>query len=131
MDFLRKPLSLFDQGKLYPMFKDQQISTSFIDSVAEALEKIIEGNKKGIFHASSEDVGTPFEIISYLIEKARGVKNAVKSSSLTEFVKTVDNPVRYPKFGGLSVAKTEKELGIKFGTWREIVDRFIDQISTS
>lgn len=131
MDFLRKPLSLFDEGKLYPMFNDQQVSISFVDSIAEALDKIIEGGKKGIFHASSEDTGTPFEIFTYLIEMARGVKDAVKPSSLDEFIKTVDNPVRYPKFGGLKVEKTEKELGIRYGTWKEIVDRFVSQLKTN
>ena len=129
-DYLRKPLSLFDEGKLYQMFDDQQISISFVDSIAEALDKIIEGKKIGIFHASSEDVGTPFEIISYLIEKARGVKDAVKPSSLSKFIKIVDNPVRYPKFGGLKVEKTEKELGIKYGTWKQIVDRFVEQLNS-
>ncbi|KKR70148.1 MAG: dTDP-4-dehydrorhamnose reductase [Candidatus Woesebacteria bacterium GW2011_GWA2_40_7b] len=129
-DYLRKPLSLFDEGKLYPMFNDQQVSISFVDSIAEALDKIIDGDKRGVFHASSEDTGTPFEIITYLIEKARGVKNAVKPSSLAEFVKTVDNPVRYPKFGGLRVEKTEKELGIKFGNWKNIVDEFVGQLNS-
>ena len=129
-DYLRKPLSLFDEGKLYPMFNDQQVSISFVDSIAEALDKIIEGGKRGIFHASSEDTGTPFEIITYLLEKARAVKNAVKPSSLAEFVKTVDNPVRYPKFGGLKVEKTEKELGIKFGNWKNIVDEFVGQLNS-
>ena len=129
-DYLRKPLSLFDEGKLYPMFNDQQVSISFVDSIAEALDKIIDGDKRGVFHASSEDTGTPFKIITYLIEKARGVKNAVKPSSLAEFVKTVDNPVRYPKFGGLRVEKTEKELGIKFGNWKNIVDEFVGQLNS-
>lgn len=125
LDFLRKPLSLFDQGKLYPMFSDQQISIVFIDDVCDALQRIIVQNKRGIFHASSCDVGSPFEIVGYLLEKTRGVKNAVKASSLDEFLKTVDNPVRYPKFGGLKVEKTEDSLGIKFKTWREMVDDFI------
>lgn len=71
LDYLRKPLSLFDQGKLYPMFDDQQISITFIDEIAETLGKIIDGNKTGIFHASSRDVSTPFELISYLLEKVR------------------------------------------------------------
>jgi hypothetical protein len=51
---------------------------------------------------------------SYLIEKTRGVKNAVKPLLLDEFLKTVACPVRYPKFGGLKVIKTEKELGLSF-----------------
>jgi dTDP-4-dehydrorhamnose reductase len=128
LDYLKKPLSLYDSKKLYPMFTDQQVSIVIVDKVAEALDKIIEGKKKGIFHASSDNTSTPFELISYLIEKARGVRDVVKPISLAEFIKTVDSPVRYPKFGGLKVEKTEKELGIKFGTWREMVDKFVSQL---
>jgi dTDP-4-dehydrorhamnose reductase len=123
LDYLRKPLSLYDEGKLYPMFTDQQVSIAFVDEVAMALEKIIDGNFKGIFHASSRDTSTPFELVSYMIEKARGKKDAVTGVSIDDFLKGVDNPVRYPKFGGLKVEKTEKELGIKFSTWKQIVDK--------
>jgi|SRR3989344_1510312 len=128
LDYVRKPLSLFDQGSLYPMFSDQQVSATFIDEFCLALEKIIELDKRGIFHASSSDLTSPHELVTYLLEKARGVKDVVMPSSLDEFLKTVDNPVRYPKYGGLRVEKTENELGIKFGTWRQMVDEFISQI---
>lgn len=128
LDYLRTPLSLFDQSKLYPMFNNQQISIVSVEKVAEALFKIVDGNKKGIFHASSSDVSTPFELVSYMIEKARGVKDVVKPITLEEFLVKVDNPVRYPKFGGLKVEKTENELGIKFGSWRQMVDDFVSKI---
>lgn len=124
LDYVRKPLSLYDQGKLYPMFTDQQVSVVLVDDVARVLEKIIEKDAKGVFHASSEDTTTPYELTSYVIEKVRGVKNAVKPSSLDDFLKTAGNPVRYPKFGGLRVEKTEKQLGISLGTWKDMVDRF-------
>ena len=127
LDYLRKPLKLFDEGKLYPMFSDQQVSISFIDEVCKTLEEIVVGNHYGIFHASSRDTTTPYEIVSYLIEKVRGKKNAVVKSSLDEFLKKVDNPVRYPKYGGLKVKESEKKLGMIFSTWREIVDKLVKQ----
>lgn len=123
LDYLRKPLSLYDEGKLYPMFTDQQVSIAFVDEVAIALEKIIDGGFNGIFHAGSRDTSTPFELVSYMIEKARGKKDAVKEVSIDDFLKGVDNPVRYPKYGGLKVENTERRLGIKFSSWREIVDK--------
>lgn len=123
LDYLRKPLSLYDEGKLYPMFTDQQVSIAFVDEVAKALGKIIDGNFKGIYNASSRDTSTPFELVSYMVEKARGKKNVVKGISVDDFLKNVDNPVRYPKFGGLKVENTEKKLGIKFSSWRQIVDK--------
>lgn len=127
LDYLRKPLSLFDEGKLYPMFSDQHVSIAFVDEIAKTLEKIIDGGERGIFHASSRDTTTPYELVFYMIEKVRGKKSVVKSASLKEFLKTVDNPVRYPEFGGLAVENTEKRLAMKFSTWKEIVDALISQ----
>jgi hypothetical protein len=57
-----------------------------------------------------------------MLEKARGVKNIVKPISVDEFLKTAGNPVRYPKYGGLKVGSTQKELGMKFRAWKQIVD---------
>jgi len=123
LDFLRKPLALYDQGKLYPMFNDQQVTISFIDEISLALEKIIDGRIRGNFHASTPDITTPYEIVSYLLWKARGVKNAVKASSIDEFLKSTGaSPVRYAKYGGLEVEKTEEALGIKFSPWRQVVE---------
>lgn len=131
LDYIRKPLSLFDQGKLYPLFTDQQVSITYIDEACQAINKIIEGKISGIFHASTPDTTTPYDLISFVIEKVRGVKDAVKTSSLDEFLKTVDNPVRYPKYGGLKVEKTERVLGIKFSSWREVVEKLASDLSTS
>lgn len=127
LDYLRKPLRLFDEGKLYPMFNDQWVSITLVDKVAEALNAIVDQEEFGVFHAGSENTATPYELTTYLLEKARGVKKAVKPSSLDEFLKTVDNPVRYPKFGGLKVEKTQKALGVEFGTWQEMIDEFVRQ----
>ena len=126
LDYLRKPLSLFDQGKLYPLFNDQQVTITFIDEACLALEKIIDGKIYGNFHASTPDLSTPFELVSYLIKKARGVKNVVKPTSLNEFLKSPGiSPVRYQKFGGLKVEETQEALGIKFSPWKKVIDQLV------
>jgi dTDP-4-dehydrorhamnose reductase len=124
LEYVRKPLSLFDQGKLYQMFSDQQVSVVFVDDVATTLDKIIEKDAKGVFHASSKDTTTPYELTSYVIEQVRGVKNVVKPCLLDDFLKSVGNPVIYPKYGVLKVEKTEERLCISFSTWKDMVDRF-------
>ncbi len=126
LDYLRKPLSLFDQGKLYPLFNDQQVTITFIDEACLGLEKIIDGKVYGNFHASTPDLSTPYELVSYLIEKARGLKNVVKSSSLDEFLKVPGiSSVRYQKFGGLRVEETQEILKIKFSPWRKVIDQLV------
>lgn len=126
LDFIRKPLKLFDEGKLYPMFTDQKLSISFVDEICAVLEKLLENDYYGIFHSSSCDTTNPYELVSYLLEKYKGVKNVVNKSSLDEFVKSSNiEPFRYPKHGGLIVEKTEKKLGLKFRSWKQIVDQLI------
>ena len=127
LDYLRKPLSLFDKGELYPLFSDQQVSISFIDEVAQVAETIIKKRYYGIFHASTRDLTTPFEIVSYLIKKVRDKNAIIKSGSIEEFYKKGGNPVRYPRWGGLKVEKTQKTLGISFSSWKEVVDKLIKQ----
>ena len=119
LDYLRKPLDLFNQGKLYPLFTDQQISLTFIDETCQALQKIIDQNLSGVFHMSCPDTATPYEIITYLLQKLGKDISSVQKSSV--------DPKRYPKFGGLKVEETEKRLGIKFSTWKEIVNKLVEQ----
>ena len=127
LDYLRKPLKLFDEDKLYPMFSDQQISISFIDEVCQTIDRLLETKRSGIFHCSSSNLTTPHELISYLLEKSRNKKDGVVKSSLSDFLKTVNNPVRYPKYGGLKSDWTSRELGTRFSTTEEIVNTLIKQ----
>ncbi len=117
LDFLRKPLDLFNQGKLYPLFIDQQISMTFIDEACIYLQKIIDQNLTGIFHMSCPDTTTPYEIITYLLQKLGKDISGIQKSSV--------DPKRYPKFGGLTPS-------FEFNPWRQIVDKLIEQgIATS
>lgn len=127
LDYLRKPLKQFDENKLIPLFSNQLVSFSFIDEVVLALDKIIELRKTGIYHAGSSDLTNPLELISYLLRKARNYENELKSWTIEDFFATGASPVRYPKFGGLKVEKTEKELGIDFSPWRQIIDKLVEQ----
>ena len=128
LDFLRNPLTLYDEGKLYPLYSDQQISISFVDEACKAIEKMIKDNKTGVFHASSGDTTTPLEIISYMLEKTRKVKDVIAGITLEEYLKqSGDSPLRYPKYGGLSIKVTEQKLGMKVSSWHQIVDKLISQ----
>lgn len=127
VDYLRKPLQLYREDKLYPLFYDQQISITFIDEACLAIDRIISDKKTGIYHSCSSDTTTPHELVSYFLKKLEGNDIKVKKASLDEFLKQVDNPVRYPKYGGLKVEETEKKLGIKFSSWKEIIDELVKQ----
>ncbi len=128
LDYIRKLLSLYDEGKLYSLFSDQQITITFIDEACRALDAIIIGDIKGTFHASSSDVTTPYNLISEVLKKTRGKINVVDPISLDDFLKDRDVPVyRYPRFGGLDTSETEGKLDLKFSTCRQMIEELVKQ----
>jgi len=126
-DFARKILDLYDNNNLFPLFTDQIITPCFIDYMVEPLSMIVEEKKEGMFHLVSSDAGSYFEVGSYILEKGRGVVGVAKESSLVEFMKTPGRNKR-PIFGGLATEKTQEKLGMKFKSWREMVDEFAAQL---
>jgi len=128
-DFARKILELYDAGTLYPLFTDQIITPIFIDDLVPALAELIELQEPGNYHIVSADAVSYYAFGEYLLAKARGVKNAPQKASLTEFMKNPGRNKR-PIFGGLNTLKTQKALNMKFKTWREMTDEFVNQLKT-
>lgn len=128
-DYLRGPLELYDQRKLYPLIKDQRVTISFIDEIADSLDKIIQNNIHSTVHVASSDLGTPYKIISNMLEKTRDVAaEDIQTITYDKFLEKTNSPsYRYPKYGGLMVTKSEKKLNTNFRTWQQIIDKLIDQ----
>ncbi len=126
LDYIRGALKKFAEGKMYPLFDDQQICISYIDEVADTLSKIIETDSHGVFHCSS-DTTTPYELISYVVDQLGEDASLVKSASINEFLKSQANPNRYPVWGGLRTVITEEALEMHFSTWQTVVEYLIGQ----
>lgn len=127
LDYLRKPLKLYNEGILYPVFFDQQISITFIDELCETVSKILTDKITGVYHCASDNTTSPYEIISYLIEAKYGVKNAVKCESINNYLSTSNTSLRYPIYGGLSCKISQNILGMKYSSWKQVVDKLIVQ----
>lgn len=130
LDYLRKPIQLYEEGKLYPLFTDQKLTTLFVDDGCKVLDKLIETEATGIFHASCTDLASPYDHVLYALEKIKGTKVELKTGSIEEFLKTATSTVRYPQFGGLKTEKTQEKLGMKFREWREMIDEFVEQLKS-
>lgn len=117
LDYLHKPLDLFNQGKLYPLFTDQQVGLTFVDVACLAIQKIIDLNVSGVFNVASTDVSSPYEIITYWLQK--------HGKDISGVQKTLVDPKRHPQFIGLKSQETQERLGMKFSSWREIVEKLL------
>lgn len=127
LDYAKNYLKLYDENKLFPIFSDQILSVLLLDDLIPALEKIISLKENGIYHVVSSDTTTPFEFANYLLEKARGVNNVIEKSSMEEFL-NVEGRTPRPILGGLKTEITEKKLRMKFKTWKEMVNSFVEKI---
>ncbi len=127
LDYVKNYLKLYDEGKLFPIFTDQIITPLNVDDLAEPLTKILNEEIGGVLHVVSRDTVTPFEFVEYLLKKARGADNVVQKGSMAEFLKAPGRTPR-PRLGGLKTEITQKVLGMKFKTWREMVDEFVGEL---
>lgn len=124
-DTIKKVLIPYDSGKTLTMFVDMHHSITDVASLTHVLVRLLKDKMTGIFHVSSENTCTPYELASYILQKSRGVRGVVQQSSLDDFYKKTGQLNRYAKTSGLDVTKTEARLDMKFGTWKEIIDRFV------
>lgn len=125
LDYIRGPLKRFAEGKMYPLFNDQQVSISYINEVSSTIQKIIDGGYTDtIFHCTS-DTTTPYELIKRVLDELGEDTSALKSSSIIEFLKTQENPARYAVYSGLKAKKTEDLLETHFSSWQTVIDHLI------
>ncbi|MDP3918082.1 MAG: sugar nucleotide-binding protein [Candidatus Woesebacteria bacterium] len=124
LDFAKNYLKLYDEGKLFPIFIDQTLSVLNVDDLIDPLVKILNEEIIGTFHLVSSDTTTSFDFVEYLLLKARNVNGVVQKGSMKEFLK-VEGRTPRPRLGGLKTEITQEKLGMKFKTWREMVDDFV------
>lgn len=124
-DLYRRTLKAFKAGELYPMFNDQQMTPTFIDDLAPAIDLLLQNNQTGIFHLASPTLVTPFDLTKKLIATFGGDPSVVKPGSIAEFLKSGDKTPR-PVKGGLKVDKITR-LGFKPTTWDDGIQKIYEQ----
>lgn len=127
LDYVRKIVAAYDLKKPVRLFDDQHLTLTYVNDVSEAVFQIIQKDLQGIFHVSSANLFTPYELAEYTLDKARNVNGIVQRSSIEEFLKQPGNASRYPQYGGLKVQESQTKLGMQFKTWQEIINSLIKE----
>jgi dTDP-4-dehydrorhamnose reductase len=111
-DLARKILTLYKEGRLYPMFVDQWITPTFVDDLAPAIDTLLGHWTGGFFHVASPDVTTPFEFAVFLISTFFGshANRPISKGSIAEYL-AKENRLKIPVNATLKVGKIVK-LGV-------------------
>lgn len=124
-DFARSIIQKFDEGSIFPMFKDQIVTPTFIDDLTPAIELLISKNATGIYHVASPNTTTPFDFASYLLKTFGRDETQLKKGSIAEFIKGKSAAPR-PIKGGLDVEKISKA-GFVPTSWHDGINKIFDE----
>lgn len=112
-DYLNKLISLWRLNSHHAFYSDQRFPLTSFDDLARAIDKLIEKQVKGIYHVASPDLVSPYELISYYCRRLGLPTNEIVAQS---------SPLK-TRYHAISSVHTQNSLGLKFASWRQIVDR--------
>lgn len=128
LDFIRKIINKLKNQANLSLFDDQLITPTFIDNIAQSIDKIIELKPKGIYHCVGSTFISPYDLGLKICEYFNLNKTLIKPSSLVSYLK--ENPLLRPRplKSILSNLKIQRELGIKMLSVDEALQECVKQI---
>lgn len=123
-DFARWILRQSREGTLPPMYRDQQLTPTWIPDVTRTVEQVIREPIPGVVHCVSPDFTTPFEFAEEVRRCAGGHGPAVTESWLSDAPAAPGKAVR-PIRAGL-IASALPKRGVALTPWREGIRQMVD-----
>ena len=109
-DLVRKIIDTLRAGKTFNAVSNNEITPTFADDVAAALEVLINNNATGIYHVSGTAAWSVQEIARHVADVFNLDKTKVAPITHTEFQAMPGRAPR-PQYGGLSIELFETRFG--------------------
>jgi dTDP-4-dehydrorhamnose reductase len=116
-NMLKKALA----GDAVRVVEDQVLTPTYTVDLAKAVRQLIETEKFGLYHLSSEGQCSWYEFTRHIFECA-GVKANLTGCKTADFPR----PVKRPAYSVLSKAKLRK-LGLSIPTWQDALPRYLKE----
>ncbi len=124
LDYLKTALALQEKGKLYPLFTDQYFPLTDVSLLALAITTLIEKHMSGIYHVVSDDVVSPFELLSYALSILHKTPD-IKRITFADFMLSAQQPLRYTQSSALVGNETSSVLGLPMYSWKQVVNKCV------
>jgi dTDP-4-dehydrorhamnose reductase len=119
-NFLYKLTQWAANNAVLKISADETSVPTFTHDIVEATWMSLEKNLGGLFHLTSNDYASRYELARYFLKKAN-LNNMVIPVPIKYFKNIAERPV----FTVMSNQKLSNALGISFPDWREGVDRYL------
>lgn len=128
-DIIRKVLTKLQNGEEVKLFSDQICTYTFIDDIAQALNKFLTDKPTGIFHIVGSSSHSPYEMAKLIAKVFNLDENLVKPSSLDEYIKSQPEGSRPWQKTLITSNQKAKSLGLTFKTLEEGLVEIKNQLS--
>lgn len=108
-DFVRWVINSLGNNEKIRIVKDQINNPTFIDDLVQAISKIIEFRKTGVYNIGGKEFLSRYEFTNRIAEYFNLDKNLITPI----ITKELNQPARRPLKSGLLILKAETELGYK------------------
>ncbi|GBD88300.1 dTDP-4-dehydrorhamnose reductase [bacterium BMS3Abin03] len=108
-DFVRWVVQSLREGKEIRIVTDQINNPTFIDDLVQAVSKVIEFRKTGIYHVGGKEYLSRYEFTIMIADFFKLDKSLIKPI----ITKQLNQPARRPLRSGLVTLKAETQLGYK------------------
>ena len=121
-NFIHAILGAADAGKQLKVVIDEVANPTYNDDLADAMSKLIETGRYGIYHLCNAGYTSRYHFARYFLDKAGFNHIDIGRISHHEWARPSTPPV-YTSLANLSA----KNLGIEMRDWREAVDTFLEK----
>lgn len=104
-DIVRKTLAAIEKG--YPLFSNHYFGPTYIDDFAKVLDWVIRTGTTGLFHASSGEQWSDYQL-GLALKEQFNLTTDVKEGDLAEYLKTLNRP--YQKNTAMDASKLQQLL---------------------
>lgn len=119
-NFIQTILNAAQAGKQLRVVSDEVANPTYNDDLAEAITRLIESGRYGIYHLVNEGACSRYEFARYFLDKAGYQTTPVDKIYSREW----SRPSVPPTYSSLSNLAA-RSLGITLRPWREAVDAFL------
>lgn len=119
-NFIQAILSAAQAGKKLRVVTDEVANPTYNDDLADAIVKLIETGRYGIYHLVNEGACSRYEFARYFLDKAGYKDTPAEKITSTEWPR----PSLPPAYSSLSNLAA-RSLGITLRHWQEAVDAFL------
>ena len=111
-DWVQKILLQLQQGKLYPMFSDQQITLTWVDDIADGIKVMIDKQiNQQIFHLTGSSSHSPYQAARLIAQQFGYDPDQVKSASYQTYLQQhPDKANLWPQYLTISNQKVQQQL---------------------